>query len=93
MKDLFEFDDSTVINLGRIGFSGYVYSPEDDEVWKLVHNNSDIYAQRVGVFSNCRCDKVCLKDDNGKWRNVTMHAIRMAYKSFFHYEHMIDIHV
>jgi hypothetical protein len=82
MKDSFEFDDRYIITLSGIGFSGYVYSSKNDEVWKLVHNNSDIYAQKVSVFSNHRCDAVCLKDDNGKWKNVTMHTIRMEYRKF-----------
>lgn len=82
MKDLFEFDGRSVIPLVGIGFSGYVYSPKNDEVWKLVSNNRNLYAQKVKVFSNSQCDKVCIKDDNGKWRNVTMHTIRRECESF-----------
>jgi hypothetical protein len=82
MKDSFEFDDRYIITLSGIGFSGYVYSSKNDEVWKLVHNNSDIYAQKVSVFFHHGSDEVCLKDDHGKWKNVSMHAIRMEYRKF-----------
>jgi hypothetical protein len=83
MKDLFEFDGGSVVPLIGMGYSGYVYSPKDDEVWKLVSNNRNLYAQKVSVFFHHGCDEVCLKDDYGKWKNVSMHAIRKECEGFF----------